>query len=1064
MPGAFAQIAPGEKIFEPQIAVHAPSRPTGLLVSKSGRFVYAGEGGMIAVLEPTDAAAMRTAVKRFPVSSRGILPVAMALDPLLDVEEAAGDPADALLFVAAGRDGLWIVGADPREGYPNPAVRVDDSGNTNPTSQMGRRWACDLDFATVGGVDYLLCLFAKADQSRLRLYRLSDLRNLFTTAQGETGQELAPALQVLLNDNPDTTSDWHSFAFGMTVDHQHALENGADVYVALGAHGLVRVRLAPPQSGPNPTTFAQAGPWFGDGSVYADPMRVDQQGKHLHGFDPGGFYKHEIYDDVRHWNRIASPPNLERSHPPIFTDVAVHAGFVYAAVESCGWVRFSLTSQPWGPTLPVDHHEGWHNPSTIATGGTEEVLLSLGPPPPAPTSQNPEPQPEPTWTRRIVVSDTDCGPVLAVTTFPVHLSYQPGVRNDGRSLGTPDLAVDSISLDALEGMTGEHAYTLLYDLSGANPFTAAVANHGLRIALGGEEVCVPAVQPHCATQTVARWLFYAGHRSSPVSSLDEFADFLTEPPPLPPSGADGVHATYRVLSEFDPPAQFQEIWVRGRNDRRGRYARTVSSSLLDERILITGGNDNGVMTDGALWLCDDSFRLGDPPTPGTQTDTRNLQGGILFNPRAQWLGTGTQAGKGFYWGTVGGRWALTRYSGGQGICDDPLGQAPSREVFRRFEGPLDRFLYGGRNHYRMGTVNAEYDAYYAAKADEPGARLVFASRAGSDWGVVVLRLDVLEPLLPSTPTTDALPADSALVGNLVTHSEFSRVNSATVASNSDPRFQFIARGGLDGDVTTLAPSVFPIPQEEPTDPRWFLAIPSAFIAFPPDLTLPPEMGTLDPTELPPAPFDTRYRHGLIQIIEITDGWRRINPDQPSDPTGFTTGGSPDLPIWSIVCERENSYIGHLEVVAHGDEHYIFACDVGGELLVYRMSDVLALPPGAYTEQQLASFASFVVSDDVTDPLKGPLYSVALDTVAWVDVYEAQREETYVYLGVARVGVEVLRFEPAAIDPQARLEYLGIVQTPGETEGLWIRTDPVSGQRQLLIGNTVGGIRVLEYSF
>lgn len=1010
---------------------------------------------MIAVLEPTDTASMRTPVKRFPVSSRGILPVALALDPLFDVEATEGDAADALMYVAAGRDGLWIVSADPREGYPNPAVRVDDSGNTNPTSQMGRRWACDVDFATVDGVDYLLCLFAKADQSRLRLYRLSDLRNLFATAQGEMGQELAPALQVLLNDNPDTTSEWHSFAFGMAVDHQHALEGGADVYVALGAHGLVRVRLAPPQGGAFPHHQRQAGPWFGDDSVYANPNRVDSQGKHLHGFDPGGGYEARIYDDLRHWNRTVSPPDLERSHPPIFTDVALHAGLVYAAVESCGWVRFSL-AQGWGPTLRVDHHEGWHNRSTTGAGTTEEVLLSLGPP---------ASQPEPTWTRRIVVSDTDCGPVLAVTTFPVHLSYQPGVRNDGRSLRTPDLAVDSISLDTLAGMTGEHAYTLLYDLSGTAPFAPGAANQERRIALGGEEVCVPVVQPHCATQTVARWLSYAGHRSSPVSSLEEFADFLTEPPPLPPSGPDSVHATYRVLSEFDPPAQFQAIWVRGRGDRRGRYARTLGSSLLDERILITGGNDNGVMTDGALWLCDDAFRVGDPPALNDQTDTRILQGGILFNPHAQWLGTGSQAGKGSYWGTVDGRWALTRYTGGQGLCDDPVGQAPLREVFRRFEGPLDRFFYGGRNHYRMGTVNAEYDAYYAAKADDPGARLVFASRAGSDWGVVVLRLDVLETQLPTSPTLELRDAASGLVGNLVTHSEFSRVTPPAVADISDTRFQFIARAGLDGAVTTLAPTVFKVPQEEPTDPRWFMAIPSALVAFPPDLTLPPEMGSLGPTELPPAPFDARHGHGLIQIIEITEGWLPpFNEQEPELPSGFEDRGSPGLPIWSIICERENSYIAHLEVLELGGDHYLFATDVGGELLVYRMSDVLALPAGPYTEQQVAPIATFLISDDLTDPLRGPLYSLALDTVAWVDSYEAQREETYVYLGVARVGVEVLRFEPGAIDPEARLVSLGIVQTPGEAEGLWIRTDPVSGLRQLLIANTVGGIRLLGYAF
>lgn len=80
----------------------------------------------------------------------------------------------------------------------------------------------------------------------------------------------------------------------------------------------------------------------------------------------------------------------------------------------------------------------------------------------------------------------------------------------------------------------------------------------------------------------------------------------------------------------------------------------------------------------------------------------------------------------------------------------------------------------------------------------------------------------------------------------------------------------------------------------------------------------------------------------------------------------------------------------------------------------------------------------------------------------MDEQVAEREELYVYLGASRVGVEVLRFRPGNVTPP-RLEHLGIVQVPGEAEGLWIRNDPDSGERQLIVCNSYAGIRILEYS-
>lgn len=48
------------------------------------------------------------------------------------------------------------------------------------------------------------------------------------------------------------------------------------------------------------------------------------------------------------------------------------------------------------------------------------------------------------------------------------------------------------------------------------------------------------------------------------------------------------------------------------------------------------------------------------------------------------------------------------------------------------------------------------------------------------------------------------------------------------------------------------------------------------------------------------------------------------------------------------------------------------------------------------------------------------------------------------------------------EPGPLLEPLGVVQVAGEAGGLWIRNDPVTSQRQLVVGNTYGGIRILAY--
>ncbi len=173
---------PVEPVPLTKLEATAPeSRPRTMVCTPSGHWVYQAEGGALAVFEVfqngvyTDAEfKTTTGHKKFKLSSMGVLASRMALDPL--AADPPVDGANDLIYVAGGRDGLWMVAADTTPSAANPAWRIDDSGNTNPATQKGRRWCTDVGFMTVNGTDYLLACFAKKDESRLRVYDLNAAR------------------------------------------------------------------------------------------------------------------------------------------------------------------------------------------------------------------------------------------------------------------------------------------------------------------------------------------------------------------------------------------------------------------------------------------------------------------------------------------------------------------------------------------------------------------------------------------------------------------------------------------------------------------------------------------------------------------------------------------------------------------------------------------------------------------------------------------------------------------------------------------------------------------------
>ena len=85
--------------------------------------------------------------------------------------------------------------------------------------------------------------------------------------------------------------------------------------------------------------------------------------------------------------------------------------------------------------------------------------------------------------------------------------------------------------------------------------------------------------------------------------------------------------------------------------------------------------------------------------------------------------------------------------------------------------------------------------------------------------------------------------------------------------------------------------------------------------------------------------------------------------------------------------------------------------------------------------------------------------------------EVERNEIYVYLGVLRAGVEVLRFDVNATSSTNRLSHVDLIQTPGETGLLNISVKPnLTGydehgfidEKLLFVGDAIAGFRIYTY--
>ncbi|MEM9799588.1 MAG: hypothetical protein AAGA20_04625 [Planctomycetota bacterium] len=298
-------------------------------------------------------------LKKVQIGALGVRAAEMLAHPRLDLrddddnndddawvaEPGPGD-ADDVVFIASGRLGLWAIEAHPAPSYENRAVRIDASGNLNVATQNSERYCNGLDFARIGDTTYLVALHSKAGHNRVRFYDLDRIAAVFANADAAgLGGEIAPDRQVFVKEHPSApASPTTAVAYALDIDVHQCTQTFADVYVAVGTHGLARIQARPGPSGTIVTSLSW-GPIFGTGS-------------------PGAHTPAARYADFEWWSMERSQrfESVTRSDAPVFVDVATHASGegckVYAAVDHLGWVRFDVTDPlAWSPSMPIDVHE-----------------------------------------------------------------------------------------------------------------------------------------------------------------------------------------------------------------------------------------------------------------------------------------------------------------------------------------------------------------------------------------------------------------------------------------------------------------------------------------------------------------------------------------------------------------------------------------------------------------------------------------------------------------------------------------------------------------------------------
>ncbi|MCP3914067.1 MAG: hypothetical protein GY711_00750 [bacterium] len=1035
-----------------QRAVRGASRMGGMTSSADARWLFQSEGSTVVFLRtnkqsgPHDRRRMHRVdgEKRAVIGESAITVSRMMLDPAADASPGPNTPGNVrnLFYLAGGRDGLWIMEADVALGVQNKAWRIDDASNAlNPSVQDNVRWCCDVGLTTVAGVDYLVALFAEKEDSKLRLYRMSDVRAVAdpANANNELGNELAATIEVTLGQHdtlpppPSARSLSHSVALSMDIDTVATTpgQESADAFVAMGSNGLAKVSL----SGPGPNAVLRWGPIFGTGSYY-------EGGGGIPANKSRELYGNLVIEEAR---RYTTPDDIMREEYPTFSDVAVFRGLtqqgqpvhhLYAAVDHLFWVVFDLGTSNFDHDTPILHHEGFEL-DYVQQWGTLAQKVVKGEPSGTVAS----------CAREIKIAQhPQRGPYVIVTTSWINYVKDFAIfTNEGH--------VFNSHLEWGGGIgripSKQRAYWYKIQANyGSSPNSTGV------IGSGGSTLHVPSEQGD--SERVK--FFHTGR----IEPWDEG--------PLSRNGVGLVLAR----AEANGPSTRQ--FSRSISHSAGRHSFPIGTSMLDRDVIFTGDNDGAVPKDGFLALNGSDIKRHYQPTSGFPRVDERGPGGFFFDNGSQWQEPGQafdrhwifcsgsnrnyNEGTPPFWTQI--RWQLMemRIPGLDGYVNSPV-----RERWWYFTPPRDGFGNLGFIWYMNAHVNPRFDLFL----DQAGRseRLAFGTHIRTAQGLTVIDRDEMMAHAQTQGNGRDLHFDSgfAQTQGLVTHPEYNNMPRGDSTLRS---FWQATLGGNSDDTSvafTWAPRVIEVQAPGTNDfGRWVLAVPCGHIYSNPDWDIYTDPGYGNPAWQPDAGslWDQSYSHGFVQFWEIGpsaahggDYWPLSVTDPGLDNvmgTSDDVGGNsplrkiiapdPDTNIWKVV---------PLRMSVGGSEQVFLVCvDFAGHVYVYTITDILDVVPsdpshpvdGRLSSQFLR--ASWTAPPSTIDDLQTNVFDVAAD-------YRGG-DTANLYVATRRVGVIVLEFDPLSQTP---LTEINRFQTPDYPVSLHVRQDT----DKLLVNDYGGGIRV-----
>jgi len=174
-----------------------------------------------------------------------------------------------------------------------------------------------------------------------------------------------------------------------------------------------------------------------------------------------------------------------------------------------------------------------------------------------------------------------------------------------------------------------------------------------------------------------------------------------------------------------------------------------------------------------------------------------------------------------------------------------------------------------------------------------------------------------------------------------------------------------------------------------------------------------------------------------------------------------------------------------------NRYFLFVIDIGGMFYVYDIGDLLTLPtylpnteeayrhfgpllqagsqvnvPPGFTPTDRGPIKTFQTTLSLSDDEPNFIAGMAVDSRMWSVNGGAEKEHIFIYIGVSRLGVEVLRLDLNGPTGQGdpNLVRVGAIQTPGDASGIHIQeygpNDPY--EKLMFVADYDAGFRIFSY--